>query len=61
VHTCNLRTQEAETGGSQVLGQSWLHKETLSKKYLIRGRNLASEYQVARREGGTGEGRAQCY
>jgi hypothetical protein len=30
LHTCNLSTQEAETGGSQVQNQHQLHREILS-------------------------------
>jgi hypothetical protein len=35
-HICNPRTQEAEAGGFQVRGQSWLHSKKKVKKTAYR-------------------------
>jgi hypothetical protein len=44
MHAYNHSTQEAETGGSPVQGQPWLHSETLSQ---IKTENKAkSNFQV---------------
>jgi hypothetical protein len=35
VHTCNLSTQEAESGESRIWGQPGLHSEALSQKRFV--------------------------
>jgi hypothetical protein len=39
VHTYNPSNQEAEAGGSRVLGQPELHSETLSQKIKLKLNN----------------------
>jgi hypothetical protein len=35
VHAYNTSTWEVEVGGSQIVGQPGLHKETLSQKKIV--------------------------
>jgi hypothetical protein len=37
VHSCNLSTQEAEAGGSQVQSQPGIHRETVKKEGKTEG------------------------
>jgi hypothetical protein len=45
VHICNPSTWEAEGGGSQVWGQSELHRETLSQKEQNKTNNKKEAFQ----------------